>query len=240
MGLDMMPLPRPHEGCESRFEALWLSYQIATGRLPEADQNKRQSFWNALFGRRRSEKTLKKLIDEIQEISTDAYLTLGAPVVGSDAKADNWVEQRLKDGELSPIASLEAALAKMNGYHVLELLNDCDGFPVYSNHFLPGSNIDRVSFRGEFLRNCVDVLRATQIKDAWEPKLSRDLLAYGQSLRDAAHQAAVTEGLIEVIDQHDSPDALAKSFASQIHIADSCGRWCIFWAKRGHGMDPDY
>ncbi|SMO76315.1 hypothetical protein [Paracoccus laeviglucosivorans] len=241
MGLDMMPLARPHIGLESEFESLWLTYQNLVNGITEPVSTTRQGFLGRLLGRSRSKKNeLERLTKAIMSISEGADQNMGAPVVGVDAAANLWIEQSFKNGAFLGLQSCEAALEQMDGFHVLELLPECDGFPVYSNSFLHGSGVPRTSFRGDFLRDCVDVLTAAQISDAWVPKLSRDLLAYGESLCDSARNAAVEEGATDVIDRRAPPDVVALSRVYQIHIADSCGRWCKFWAKRGHGLEPDF
>jgi hypothetical protein len=243
MGLDMLPLARPHRGHEAEFEELWTAFQIVTANMRPSTPTAPRSFWARLTGAgppQPESRTPEDLLRAIQAISDEVFTTLGAPVVGVDQAANDWLTARVERGEFGANADGSMIQRQMRGYHAIELLPECDGFPVYSNHFLSGARVDRTSFRGEFLRDCSDVLDEVDIARAWTPMLARDLSVYGKELRAAAEAVASRQRLSDLLGLRTAPDAPERSLASQVHIADSCGRWCIYWAERGHGLSPDY
>ncbi len=241
MGLDMRPLARPHAGKEAEFEELWRSYQIAVGNLkPTTGQEPPKSFRSrliAIWAPSEFAKDPHDLQIRLEAISEPAYETLGAPVVGVDPEADAWLEQRIADGHFTDNSDPDEIRKNMRGYCVLDLLPENDGLPYYSN--APHYGLERTSFRGSFLEDCVALLGNSLVSQAWNPMLAHDLMSYGEELRATAHAAAQKAGLLHLLGKREGPEA-DKSVASQIHIANSCGRWCIYWAERGHGMDPDY
>jgi hypothetical protein len=60
-------------------------------------------------------------------------------------------------------------LREFHGYYVLRLVQ-CDGVPRYSNGGLY-EGADETSFRGDFLKDCADVLGQDLLNDAWNSKM---------------------------------------------------------------------
>jgi len=123
-------------------------------------------------------------VARFREISIPGYERIGAPRVGRDAAANDWIlqVQRAKTPE-----EIAAVLKEFEGYYVVRLV-DCDGVPKYSN---AGSyeRADETSFRGAFLSDCGDVLSSELLSDAWNHKLPDEAVAYGRSLLTAADTA---------------------------------------------------
>jgi hypothetical protein len=116
----------------------------------------------------------------------------------------------------------------------------CDGVPQYSSGGLY-DGVDETSFRGAFLNDCEDVLRADLLADAWNSKLPEAALAYKQALLAAA-DAAEAAGLAPKSRRSIlSRLGLAKAaetvaITEQLDIVRAAGRWFIFWGERGHAI----
>jgi hypothetical protein len=173
------------------------------------------------------------------EISTPGYARLGAPRVGYDKAADDWIVETR--GATTP-EEIAAALEQFHGYHALRLVKS-DGLPEYSN----GGNyqgIDETSFRGAFFNACGAVLDKGLIERAWDHKLPEAAVTYGQELLASAAQAtargapaAETEppkrGLLARLGLSRKP-AESIPFDEQCRIVEAAGRWFVFWGERGH------
>jgi hypothetical protein len=235
MGLDWKPPAKPKSGHEAEFETLWRQLNEAAGILrPTAAQG----FWSGLF-RSTPKFDQDAAIARFQEITVPPYENLGAPVVGHDAEADAWVLSRHANGSLNlPEGSTTAqTLADFQGFHVLDLLPECDGFPVYT-HADMYDGVDQTSFRGKFLESCTQVIGKDLLKRAWEPILARDLADYGGALRACADQFAIKSGNSKVIGNWAFEWKDEGDLASQLHVVDQAARWCLFWSMRGHGLEP--
>ena len=211
MGLDWNPLGRPKPGLEAEFVRLFSNIKDAP-----------------------SEQTRNALLAQFRQISQAPFELLGAPRVGIDSAADEWLKERLlKAGQPE---KLDEARKAMHGYCVLDLLPECDGFPPYSNY---GAyrGVDRYSFRAQFL-NDVDHILGSELKArAYVPMLAEELLQYSRELYDKARTYARSQGVehVEHIRRHDFDEESADSRA---HILFWAAKWCRYWAERGHGLEP--
>lgn len=195
-------------------------------------------------------------LDEEAEKAWDAatisaHETLGAPRVGIDREATEWFLQLNRHGQPkpplwerlriwrqgpAPPTEEEAKLLKAaHGYYVLELLPPCDGFPVYSHAGDYG--LDRTSFRGKFLESCTDVIGEDLLASAWNPKLPKELEAYGQELMKCADAWEEKMDCPGVRNQREPPDEL-EGPEPKLHIVFAAARWCLFWSQRGHFLIP--
>ena len=236
MGLDITVLGKPLPGHEAEFHDLSIALSISNG-VRQGDRP-RPSFWKYLLGMappQISKTEIAAKTDRFNAISTPPYAVLGAPVVGQDAAADAWVRERAATAGKSP----EQMLAEMAGYHVLQLLPDCDGLPAYSNGDM-GYHVDQTSFRGAFLDLCINALPRTEAEAAWQMMTAPELLAYGQRLAEHAHRYALANGLVAQLGQRRVDWQDETSPQAQLHIVDSLARWAMFWGSRGHGAYPDF
>lgn len=215
MGLDLLPLSKPKSGFESEFDQLFQSIFRTTNGADRADRDVR--------------------IARLQEITIAPYEVLGAPRVGEDPAADAWLRALMAD--LEEEVSFEELKSRMDGYYVLDLVPPCDGLPIYTNCKL--GRVEAYSFRGSYLFNCDDVLGDAMISRAWTPMKADELIAYGEGLKEQAANYATEHGVMAVLGQHDPPCDLELP-CGLAHIADSAGRWCVFWGERGFGLEPWY
>jgi hypothetical protein len=167
-----------------------------------------------------------------REISEAPFETLGAPRVGFDKAANAWVAKRVTKAKRAK--TIEA----MKGYYVLDLLPECDGFPQYTNYGAY-DGIDRYSFRGQFLSDVEEVLGKRLMTLAYKRMLADELARYGDALLDKARAFAKREGVtrVEKLREVAYDETSAESRA---HIMFAAARWCRFWAKRRHGLEPYY
>jgi hypothetical protein len=166
-----------------------------------------------------------------REISQAPFETLGAPRVGFDKAANAWLAARVKDKR-----KRAKAMQSMKGYYVLDLLPECDGFPRYTNYGAY-EGIDRYSFRAQFLSYAEATLGKRLMARAYERMLADDLMDYGDALLDKARAFAKREGITRVKPQRDA-DYDETSAESRADVMFAAARWCRYWAKRGHGLEP--
>jgi hypothetical protein len=190
--------------------------------------------WRRLLERSFAEEQLSDVeIARFQEISIPAYEHIGAPRVGHDASANQWI---LAARQAKTPEEIATALREFDGYYVVQLL-ECDG-PKYSNAGMY-EGADATSFRGAFLNDCRDVLSRQLLNEAWNHKLPQQAVAYGKTLLKAADNC-------EGAGKESKPQrsllsrlGLAKErqtipVKEQLAIVRNAGRWFIFWGERGH------
>jgi hypothetical protein len=103
--------------------------------------------WRSLLKRSFADEQLSEgEIARFQQISIPGYERIGAPRVGQDRAANEWILQARKPQTPEEAA---AVLKQFEGYYVVRLV-DCDGVPKYSNSGLY-EGADETSFRGAFL-----------------------------------------------------------------------------------------
>ena len=191
--------------------------------------------WRELLNRSFADKELSETeVARFQVISIPGYQRIGAPRVGSDSVANDWILQARKAKTPEEIA---AVLKEFDGYYAVRLL-ECDGVPKYSNAGLY-DGADDTSFRGAFLSDCGNVLTRDLLNDAWNHKLPDEAVAYGRSLVAAADTAEAEGrrekrrgGILSILGL--SKDREPMPIAEQIEVVRSAGRWFIFWGERGH------
>jgi len=211
MGLDLLVEGCAKPGHEREWREL-LERSFADGELSESE------------------------VGRFQEVSIPGYERIGAPRVGQDSAANQWI---LKAQEATTPDEMAAVLKEFEGYHVVRLV-ECDGVPKYSHGGLY-DGIDETSFRGSFLQSCRDVLGKDLINGAWDHKLPEQAVAYGKALLAAADAAEAglaktgpapkqRRGLVSRLGLTKGPIAVAE----QLDIVRAAGRWFIFWGERGH------
>lgn len=215
MGLDLVPEGKAKQGREAEWRAIMTA--LFAGRKIDAATRARFS-----------------------QIIIHPYEVVGAPRVGSDKRADEWIVAKLGTKTDEEIA---ARLQELQGYYVLELANS-PGVPRYSNGWAAGS-VDLTSFRGQFLKDCVgDGVPARLVERAWEHKWPEQAVAYGDELLRAAASAPK----LRTIESRSLLRRLGfirarSSPAREVEVADvpkSAGEWHKFWGQRGHPIFAYY
>jgi hypothetical protein len=193
--------------------------------------------WRRLLKRSFADKELSEAeVARFREISVPGYERIGAPRVGSDSAADQWILKARKAEKPEDVA---AVLKEFDGYYVVRLV-ECDGVPKYSNADAY-AGADETSFRGAFLSDCRDVLSKGLLNDAWNHKFPEEAVAYGKALlaaADAVEEAGrVPEqrrGLLSRLGLAKKTEPVA--IAEQLDIVRAAGRWFVFWGERGHAI----
>jgi hypothetical protein len=175
-------------------------------------------------------------VQRFSDISTPGFERLGAPRVGQDESANEWILQARRAKTAADAAEV---LKEFDGYYVVRLIN-CDGVPKYSNGGMY-DGVDETSFRGSFLNDCKGVLNKDLLNDAWNHKFPEEAVAYGKALLGAAD--AVENGSFTIKPQRTlfSRLGLTKQtesipVAEQLDIVRAAGRWFVFWGERGHAI----
>lgn len=173
------------------------------------------------------------------EISIPPYERVGAPRVGYDKAADEWIIEASN----ASAEQIPEMLKDMHGYYVLRLVK-CDGIPEYSHGGLY-DGVDDTSFRGSFLGECGDVLPKSLIDEAWSHKFPEEAIRYGRALLAAAGEAAAAGAPAKQAEPKPGffsrlagaakkPDS--APFDEQLKIVQAAGKWLVFWGERGHAI----
>ena len=223
MGLDMRPMAKPKPGFEDRFNQIF-------GIIQRGEEQK-ITFWDRFKGKRAF--TKDELLKEFFENSIPTYETIKAPKVGREDEANQWVRQEYLKTDKS--ISENEFVKKYEGYYVIELAKERDGVPVYIS-FGQDENV----FRGQFLKNCFDLIGEELVAEAWNTKLSSETLSYGEDLMRVADGIAEKNNLEFLKIQHKPPDSDMDSLENKLHIIYSLAKWLIFYGKNGHGYEADF
>jgi hypothetical protein len=121
----------------------------------------------------------------------------------------------------------------MQGFYVLDLVPACDGLPRYTNGHA-GGYVERYAFRGEFLTDCTEIIGDALLESGYVSKLSEETAAYGESLLAAASRFVAARG-IDSTKLHLAEEP--ESIEFRLDVVFSAGRWCRFWAERGHWLE---
>lgn len=192
--------------------------------------------WRRLLERSFADEQLSEAeIERFGQICIPAHERIGAPRVGNDEAANQWI---LKARDARTPEDVVAVLKEFEGYHVLRLV-ECDGVPRYSHAGLY-EGADGTSLRGAFLKDCRDVLSKDLLNEAWNHKFPEQAVAYGKALLAAAE--AVKDGqapkrqrpLLARLGLAKEPEP--APMAEQLEIVRTAGRWFIFWGERGHAI----
>ena len=194
-----------------------------------------ESEWRRLLERSFAEEEPSEAdVARFKDISISGYERIGAPRVGYDEAANQWI---LKARKAETPEDIAAVMKEFEGYYVLRLV-ECDGVPKYSN---AGSydGVDETTFRGAFLSDCRDVLSKDLLNEAWNHKFPEEAVAYGKALLAAAVEAGGRtpvrrRTLLSRLGLAKEPESVA--IADQLDIVRAAGRWFIFWGKRGHAI----
>lgn len=193
--------------------------------------------WRRLLERSFADEELSEAeVARFQAISIPGHERIGAPKVGSDDAANEWI---LKARKAETPEEATAVLKEFEGYYVVRLV-ECDGVPKYSNGGLY-AGADETSFRGSFLNDCKDVLSKDLLNEAWNHKLPEEAIAYGKVLLAAAETAESTGRTAKHRGTLLSRLGMAREHESvaigeQLEIVRAAGRWFVFWGERGHAI----
>lgn len=216
MGLDLVPLGK----AKPNMELEWQKCMEVLYADPTAETE---------------EQRLRRL-----ELSVLPYECVGAPRVGEDPDADEWILAKKKPDETLTDKEL---LRRAQGYYVLALAPPCDGLPQYSHADLY-EGVDATSFRGAFLDDCTDYLDKKTLEQAWTDVMRpEEALAYGQQLLSIAtseptQRASSNRGLLSKLFGRKSTSSVSNE--EQQEILNSAGKWYIYWASRGHPIHAYY
>jgi len=216
MGLDWNPGMKPLAGHEAEFTDLFRQLR------EEPPPSERE-----------------KLLAQYREVGVPAYASLGAPRIGIDAAADQWLREQFERADR--IEQFEAAKKQNHGVYVLDLLPWCDGFARYSNYpLMRTQGYERYTFRAQFLLDTQEVIGEPLLHRAYEHMLAPELAAYADALDAATRPWAEAAGVAGVERAVSRPDAEPESPRAIADILFNAIRWCRFWSSRGHGLEPWY
>jgi hypothetical protein len=223
MGLDMRPMGKPKPGFEERFEKIF--------RILQGKEKQHLSFIDKLKGKKLP--TEEELLKEWYANLITSYETIKAPMVGRDSEADEWI--KIKYQESDKKISESEFIKEHQGYYVIELAEELDGVPVYI-----AMNQDRNVFRGQFMKDCIDLIGKDLVNDAWDTKLAGETLDYGNRLMEVADRIADESKLNYLKERRNPPETDEDSVEWKLHIVYSLAKWLVFYGKNGHGYEADF
>lgn len=208
MGLHWEPLMTALPGHEAEFVDLFAKLVIAKGARRE------------------------QLTSWLEKVGEPPFRTIGAPRVGYDAVANEWLRVRLEKSDRA--GELAQMLIDMHGYTVLELMPPSEGFPVYSNH-ISSDALDRYAFHVQLLLD-VDVLDPVMRERAQTLMLPAAHAAFAVDLLAVAKTYAATHALQDSVATLREPVFAEGSKDRAGHLAFSAAKWCAYWSGRGYGL----
>jgi hypothetical protein len=223
MGLDMIPMGKPKPGFEKRFVEIF--ELISNGNIPQP------TFIGKIFGAK--SQTKEELMTEWFENQIKSYETIKAPRVGRDQEADEWAHE--KYNELNEKPPFDEFRKELEGYYVIELAKEQEGVPVYI-----ALGQDENVFRGKFLNYCIDIIGEDLVNEAYNTKLAKEALDYGERLMRKADLLAKEYSLEYLKTQRLPPDSDSNSIESKLHIVFSLAKWLIFYGRNGHGYEAHF
>jgi len=116
---------------------------------------------------------------------------------------------------------------------VLDIVPPCDGLPRYTNGYA-GGYVERYAFRGAFLKDCTEIIGDELLDSGHVSKLPEATAAYGEKLLEAGSRFAAGRS-IDTSKIHLAEEPEAIEF--RLDVVFSAGRWCRFWAERGHWLE---
>jgi hypothetical protein len=223
MGLDMRPMGKPKPGFEKRYNQIF--------RIIQGTEKQELSFLDKLRGKKRLAKD--DLLKEWFENQIPSYETIRAPKVGRDKVADEWIKEKYQESDKK--ISESEFINRNEGYFVIELAQELDGIPMYI-----AMNQDRNVFRGQFIQDCADLIGEDLVSEAWNTKLAKETLDYGQKLMTVGDEIAEKNNLQYLKQQRKPPEAEETSIEWKLHIVYSLAKWLVFYGKNGHGYEADF
>ena len=206
------PFPRAKPGHEHEFDDLFAKLEKTTGA-------------------RRA-----RMLEWFTPISEPAYTLLGAPRVGYDAAADEWLATRAQTERHT--TAIEELKREMHGYYVLALMPPGDAFPVYST-YLTTAKLERYAFdAARLLTEAGEILGDDLCRVASLEMPADTLAAYAERLHEAAQKFSVENNLPGNVETIREPMFAAGTPAGRCHLVFAAAKWATFWSHRGHGLMP--
>ncbi len=224
MGLDWNPIGKSQAGHEEEFEKLFnlLGDNPVAGSL--------LGKFRQLFHRFDRDEATKRWF----EIQISPFVTVQAPQVGIDPRADEWAKARYRENPPEDKTEVQF-LEELKGYYVVALAPQCDGIPYYSNG--SAGYVELYSFRAEFITNdCKDIVGKELLEKCYHSCLAPGLASLGTELRACANNFASKHDVshVESVRELDAPEGSPESKA---HILFAAAKWCEYWSSRGHGLE---
>jgi hypothetical protein len=214
---------KPKAGFEKRYNQLF--------RLIQGTEKQGLNFFDKLKGKKLL--TKDELLQQWFDCQIPSHETIQAPRVGRDKNADEWIKGQYQDSDKT--ISESEYIKNHEGYYVIELAKESDGVPMYI-----AMTHDRNVFRGQFMRDCIDLIGEDLVNEAWGTKLADETLDYGNRLMAVADKIAKENSLQYLKEQRMPPETNEDSIEWKLHIVYSLAKWLIFYGRNGHGYEADF
>lgn len=211
MSLDWEPLATPKKGHEQEYDDLFKKIAAASAAKRE------------------------RLFEWFSPLVIPPFETIGAPRVGYDEAADEWLIKRAQKS--NRMDEIEALKKEMRGYYVLEIMPPSDGFPVYSTH-LAQEHLERYAFNASLLLDMADLIGEDLVAAAQNPHLAPATGELGGKLEARAKAFVAANALPEHVATIREPVFPEGSNERRAHIVFAAAKWCLYWSGRGYGLVP--
>lgn len=156
--------------------------------------------------------------------------TLGAPRVGSDPEADEYLRNLFAESDevKQEYSTFDEFLEANRGLYVAKLCKNKGGLGVITGIFA-----GEESFRGKVIGN-MDWLPQDLRGRAYDDQSPEELVSYGEELSEAADEfESVSKRRYYSVE-------LPREVIEDLATVRSAASWCDFWGKAGHGMHAWY
>ena len=194
-----------------------------------------QHSWEGTPEQKVTHATVEEFENKLAALQVSPMETLGAPMVGRDQAADDWIRANYKDVQRpatgKPRLTPDEVLESLKGRYVPEpeLLPEETKKGLGS---VTGIMAGPESFRGKML-SYVEWLPQGLKTEAYENHNPEQLADYGARLMEVA-QASESHIRARGLDPNDDEQIRA------LETLKSAAQWCLFWGVRGHGMHAWY
>lgn len=246
MGLDWIVEPKPKslgvdvsliniqiDALQEKVHEYWREYLEALG---EEEPCFYPNQLNEDFQKLPAIKALAEEMDQLSASKNEHFIspeeTLGAPRIGVDEKASEWVKSNwgslnTKDDEGNEIA-FDDFITRHFGMFVVDAAEPTAGVASVS-----GIMVSATSFRGKVL-GFVPWLPAKLVEAAYTDMSSVELEDYGNDLRHAVKE--ITAEPDSKLLGRMSPE----EFKDSVELVMSASEWCLYWGGEGHSMHAWY
>lgn len=156
----------------------------------------------------------EKAIARLGALEADPLLHIGAPRIGLDAEATEYLRAQWRAGKHGK-RTWKATLAKFRGAGVVSLAKERDAIPYAPAFSGP------LDFRGQQLAFAADMIGQPLVDEAWQHHSAREMVDYAERL-DAA--------LARHRKRRPIRGQRARAIAA---IVDGAVRWLRFWGSAG-------
>jgi hypothetical protein len=210
------------------------SWVVLDKPLPEKENEYNAYFNKIKNGEQLTEEERTAFFDTQHKFS--CYMAIGAPQIGIDSAANEWLIKQFETGKYKPELSLHQIQEQMNGYYVLELATD-KGF----NGMYVDMNNDFSCQIMPIIEDCPFEL--SKIGNCFASFTPKEAITAAANFEQAINEHIEENGLIsmdEIINKqqekkYDEPDEDDEDADDEMQLLPiiSAAKWLQYWGNKG-------